>query len=346
MKVLVTGATGTIGANVVKRLVEGGYDVRAQVRPGSRRLHRIGGLPLEIRATDLRDRVALGALVDGVDAVLHLAALVPRTGADAMGYLDTNIAATVVLLEAALRALPRLTRFVFASSSVLYPQEGFRSEPFVERDKKVRPVGMYAVSKLAGEALAHSYFRAHGVPTVTLTVPETFCGRELLGERLRGVSPFTADHVLALEALEPSPERDGCLRALREHERAGRALLVPLTPSGQPWRRHLGDVRDVATACLLALREPRAVGEAFAVMSDALDYGVGVPHLARISGMRYAEEIVPFGSCYWYDMGKTRELLGYRSAYDSRRMLEDAWRHARGEDIGVVDGDAYARIER
>ena len=346
MKVLVTGATGTIGANVVKRLVESRYEVRAQVRPGSRQLPKIQGLPVEIRPADLLDREALGALVEGVDAVVHLAAMVPKAGADTFGYVDVNIAATAVLLEAARRASSRLTRFVYASSTVLFPQEGFRTDLFVESDKKTRPVGMYAVSKLAGEILTHSFSRGHGLPTVILNVPETFCGRELLGERLRSVSPFTADHVVALEALPPTGERDSCLDALRRHEREGRKLLIALTPEGRPWRRHLGDVRDVVTACILALHEPKAVGESFVVMSDALDYGVGVPYLAELTGMRYAQEIVPFGNCYWYDMRKTQELLGYRSAYDSRRMLEDAWRHARGEDIGIIDGTDYPRIER
>ena len=48
MKILITGATGTIGANAVKYFTEHGYSVRAQVRPNSWQLHKIEPFKPEI----------------------------------------------------------------------------------------------------------------------------------------------------------------------------------------------------------------------------------------------------------------------------------------------------------
>jgi len=351
MKILVTGATGTLGANVVKQLVEKGYQVRSQVRSDSKKLTRIERFGTEIFPFDLSSRAGMADLVRGVDAVIHLAMWTGINGKPCSepfldGLLDINMASTLFLLEAVRLHNPSIKRFVQASSSVLYPQVGFNAVDFQEKDKKARPVGMYAVSKLVGELFAHSYHCEHGIPTVTLTIPELFCGRELFGERLRSVSPFLEDHIQALEGAPPSKVRNLSLRALQQHAKDGKKLLIPLTPEGKPWRRHLGDVRDVARACVLALDAPKAVGETLVIMSNALDYGLGTPHLSEITGMKYVDEFVPFGSCYWYDLQKTKDVLGFYPQFDSRRMIEDAWKHYRGEDIGIIDGDSYAHISR
>jgi UDP-glucose 4-epimerase len=334
MHVLVTGATGRIGANVAKRLLEEGHSVRAQVRPDSDRADKLRGLDVEVCAIDLRDRDGLSALVPGVDSIIHLG--VKLRGPSNLDQLDVNIAPTLTLLEAARTLNPGLQRFVYGSSDVLYPHTGWMPEPIQAEDIFQRPVGMYAVSKVAGECMVHSYHHQYNIPTVSLNIPMTFAGRELMGERAPEFSPYLDDQLKVVEHQPPSAARDRCLADLRRQQSEGKRLVVPLCPEGPAWKRHLGDVRDVAAACALALDAPSAVGHAFVIMSDALDYGVGVPHLAQVTGMEYAEVVFPAAQYYWYDMAETHALLGYRSAYDSSRILEDAWRHQQGEDIGII----------
>ena len=72
MDVLVTGATGRIGANTVKHLLEIGHQVRALVRPGSDRAEKLRGMSVETVAVDLQDREGLAATVEGVEAIVHL----------------------------------------------------------------------------------------------------------------------------------------------------------------------------------------------------------------------------------------------------------------------------------
>lgn len=73
MKAFVTGATGFIGASIVRELLKDGIEVRALVRPGAD-TRNLEGLPLEIWHGDLLDRCSLNAGIEGCDWVFHAAA--------------------------------------------------------------------------------------------------------------------------------------------------------------------------------------------------------------------------------------------------------------------------------
>jgi nucleoside-diphosphate-sugar epimerase len=335
MRVLVTGATGRIGANVAKRLVEEGHEVVAIVRPDTDRLEKLEALELEIRRVDLRDREGLTACVPGMEAIVHLG--VKLRGPTNYDQLDINLAPTLTLLETARVHCPELRRFVYGSSDVLFPHTGWMPELIPYGARFTWPVGMYAWSKLAGEAMVNSYHRQYGIPTVILNIPYTFCGREFLGERVRDISPFIS-HQLEVVGRQPASEaRDRTISELERARADGNELVVPLCPEGPAYKRHLGDVRDVVTAHSLALTAERAVGEAFIIMSRSFDFGVAVPHLAALSGKGYVETVFPRAEFYEYDTRKSEELLGFVPAYGPREMIEDAWRQANGEDIGVID---------
>ena len=161
VKVLVTGATGTIGANVREATRRRRLRRSCSGPPGERRLHRIGGLPLEIGATDLRDRVArapggrcgCGAPPCSSGSPDRRRRWLPGhehrgDGGAFRGRRFSLSAAHPLRVRGALRcSTPRR-----GSGRAL-------RERAIRRSAAQRPA-----SKLAGEALAHSYFRAHGVP--------------------------------------------------------------------------------------------------------------------------------------------------------------------------------------
>jgi nucleoside-diphosphate-sugar epimerase len=100
---LVTGATGHLGANLVRHLLDGGHRVRVLLRPGSD-VRAVEGLDVERVYGDVRDPSALTAAVAGCDRIHHCAALVSTISGDARhrrDIYDTNVLGTRHLLRAA-----------------------------------------------------------------------------------------------------------------------------------------------------------------------------------------------------------------------------------------------------
>ncbi|MGI3776685.1 MAG: SDR family NAD(P)-dependent oxidoreductase [Janthinobacterium lividum] len=172
MTVLVTGAAGFIGAAVSRALLARGervvgvdnlndyYDVGLK----RARLGLLGG-DFRFVEADVSDRAAMAALVDSepaVDRVVHLAAQagVRHSMVDPYAYVTANVMGHVVMLEA-VRRLPALRHFVFASSSSVYGLEG--EMPFSEGARADTPTSLYAATKRADELISHAYGHLWGI---------------------------------------------------------------------------------------------------------------------------------------------------------------------------------------
>jgi UDP-glucose 4-epimerase len=142
-RLLVTGGSGFLGSHLVDALVDRGHTITVLDRRPSRWLPR----EIELIETDLGDRAALAAAVEGQDAVYHLAGFADLNAAKTQP-LDTvhaNIVGTVHLLEA-MRA-HGVSRFLFASTAYVYSREG----------------GFYRCSKQACESYIEEYARTFGL---------------------------------------------------------------------------------------------------------------------------------------------------------------------------------------
>jgi UDP-glucuronate 4-epimerase len=175
MRVLLTGAAGFIGSHVTERLLDRGHAVvgvdsfdpfyprETKERNLARSLGHDGFTFVE---ADIRDREALSAVPEDVDAIIHLAALagVRPSILRPADYTDVNVAGTVVLLEL---ARDRGVRpFVFASSSSVYGER--ETGPFREDDRVDHPISPYAATKKAGELIAHTYHHLFGLDVICL----------------------------------------------------------------------------------------------------------------------------------------------------------------------------------
>lgn len=138
--VLITGATGLVGARLVPRLIEAGLKCRVLMRVGNE-AHPAA----EIVEGDLLNPASLPAAVAGVSAIIHLAAVF-RTP-DVELIWKTNLGGTRHLIAAAKAHAPE-ARFIMASTSHVYPMDG--SWPGREADP-VHPKFDYPASKLAAE---------------------------------------------------------------------------------------------------------------------------------------------------------------------------------------------------
>jgi nucleoside-diphosphate-sugar epimerase len=139
---LVTGATGLVGSRLLPRLVEDGFECRALVRGDA-------ALPLGTTSVrgDLADPGTLRTAVEGVDAVVHLAALF-RTE-DEAAIWRANLDGTRNLIAAVKEHAPD-ARFVMSSTGNVYNADATR--PALETDS-CSPTAAYPASKVAAEQL-------------------------------------------------------------------------------------------------------------------------------------------------------------------------------------------------
>jgi len=177
MAVIVTGAAGFIGMHVCERLLDRGervvgvdtfnayYDVRLKEA-------RLAGLQghqgFRFEKLDIADRAAMAALFgEGrFDVVLHLAAQagVRYSLDNPFAYADSNLAGMLTILEGCRHSAVK--HLVYASSSSVY---GANSKlPFSVADRVDAPVSLYAATKLANEAMAHSYAHLYRIPATGL----------------------------------------------------------------------------------------------------------------------------------------------------------------------------------
>jgi nucleoside-diphosphate-sugar epimerase len=121
MQILVVGATGVLGRQVVPRLVERGHSVRAVVRRPEA-AHGLAAAGVEIAAGDILEAESLLAAARGCDAALHLATAIPKPGGDWSRNDRIRRDGTRNLLAAA--AANGVRRYVQQSIVMLYGDTG------------------------------------------------------------------------------------------------------------------------------------------------------------------------------------------------------------------------------
>ncbi|HEU0245360.1 MAG TPA: SDR family NAD(P)-dependent oxidoreductase [Candidatus Limnocylindrales bacterium] len=181
-RVLVTGADGFIGSHLAERLVAEGADVRAfcvynsrgsagwldEADPGVRDA-------MDIRLGDIRDARFVEQAMDGIEIVLHLAALIaiPYSYLAAESFVDTNIRGTLNVLESARRA--GVARVIQTSTSEVY---GTPETLPIRETHPLNAQSPYAATKVASDQLALAFHRSHGLPVVVLRPFNTYGPRQ------------------------------------------------------------------------------------------------------------------------------------------------------------------------
>jgi NAD dependent epimerase/dehydratase len=182
MRVLVTGAEGFIGSHLTEALVSAGYEVRAMVQYNS--FGSSGWLKhlppsilseIEVIHSDIRDSRGCDAACNGMNAVVHLAALIaiPHSYDHPASYVDTNIKGTQNLLEAALKN--NVDAFIQTSTSEVY---GSAEYVPIDEEHPLNPQSPYAASKVGADQLARAYWASFQLPVVVLRPFNTFGPRQ------------------------------------------------------------------------------------------------------------------------------------------------------------------------
>jgi nucleoside-diphosphate-sugar epimerase len=264
---LVTGGAGFIGSHIADALVRSGAEVRVldNFSTGRRANLKDSLGHITLIKGDITDLETVRASVDGVDFVLHQAALpsVPRSVADPLESNDANVNGTLNILLAARDA--RVKRVIYAASSSAY---GDIETDHKREDMPPSPRSPYAAAKLAGEYYCQAFYHTYGLETVVLRYFNVFGPRQDPTSQYAAVIPifFTA----MLQHQSPPIEGDG-------HQ-----------------TRDFTYVDDVVHANLLACRAPNVGGQVFNIACGGRHSILELVHaLNRLLGTEIAPEFVP-----------------------------------------------------
>jgi UDP-glucose 4-epimerase len=295
---VLTGGAGFIGTTLTRRLIDENEIVVLD------NLHRdalagtdLSGHPnLVFVQGDVLDADAVRDTIRGATHVVHLAAIagVDTVLESPVRTMRVNLIGTYNVLEAAHATIDTVERLVDFSTSEVFGRHAYKVEEIHETAQG--SVGearwTYAVSKLAGEHLAHAYYHEFGLPTCSLR-------------------PFNV--------YGPGQIGGGAIRAFIETVLAGEDLIIHGDGSQiRAWCY----VDDLVDALLLVLERPEAVGEVFNVGNQRSV--VTIFDLAsRIRRLMGADVEIKFRPLHYTDVemripnvDKARALLGWEPKVD------------------------------
>ena len=309
---LVTGGAGFIGSHLAQALLARGETVRIADDLSTGKASNLAVLDgaAEILTGDLADIDVARAAVDGVDLVLHQAAIpsVPRSVADPLTSHRANLDATLALLVAARDAGVR--RVVYAGSSSAY---GDTPDLPKHEDMVPRPMSPYALQKLVGEQYLQLFTALYGLETVTIRYFNVFGPRQDPSSPYSGVIALFITRLLAGEP--PIITGDG----------------------GQT--RDFTYIDNIVEGVLRAAVRPQAAGQ---VINVATGRRISINELAQTLLRLFDSPLTPVYiesqtgvvRDSLADLGRARELLGYEphvSFEDGLRATVD-WYRSRSTD--------------
>lgn len=229
MTVLVTGATGFVGAAVARRLAAEGAALRLMVRAGSDRSN-LAGLAAEIVTGDLDDPASLARASAGIAALYHVAADYRLWVRDPAAMYRRNVEGSVALIRAAAGA--GAARIVYTSSvAVLGTDKSGRPADETTPVALADMIGHYKRSKFLAEEAVRGLVAAEGAPVVIVNpstpigpgdVKPTPTGRMVL-DAARGKMPAYVD--TGLNVVHVDDVAEGHLLAFRQGRIGERYVL-------------------------------------------------------------------------------------------------------------------------
>lgn len=209
-KCLVTGADGFIGSHLTELLLEKGYTVRALSYYNAFNywgwLEDIPSYPnLEIVTGDVRDAHFVKHIMQDIDMVFHLAALIaiPYSYHAPDSYVDTNIKGTLNICQAAKES--GCIRLLNTSTSEVYGTAQY--VPIDEKHPR-QPQSPYSATKIAADAIAMSFYNAFGLAVTTVRPFNTYGPRQSSRAIIPTIITQIASGVKQIKLGDLRPTRD------------------------------------------------------------------------------------------------------------------------------------------
>ena len=316
--VLLTGASGRVGQRLSARLHDAGASVRTVVLPED---PMKGLLPeyIEVIEGTLSDPDVVSRCVTGVDAVVHLAALMDWRPEANEALFHANVTSTFLLLQHLAQLSTPIHRIVVVSSDEVYPALDVDGE--IYEDRELSPYSFYGLTKQLDEVMASFYARTTSLPITIARFSLTAAAEEISRHDGWSGRLFFAS---GIRALMKGLGREDAVRAIDNAvDDQEKTLLLARDEFGQAYRFQFCDVRDLIEGLVCLLVAPDAVGETFNLSGPApFDYAEVVPKLSQAIGLPFVEVSIPGPR---FDVRtsteRARRLAGYSPRYGVNEIL-------------------------
>jgi len=327
MKVLVTGASGQVGSRIVKLLLERDHEVRGTVLPEDteEQLHswflpliscrnKLRNLDIELFHGNLTDPEFVSKSVNDVDAVIHTANVVGSNN-----DFDNNVKVNSEIAKACARKSKELTRFVYISSSAVYPNDPEEISPIyhpIDEEHPTRPTNEYGLSKLIGELVIDMYKRKTGLKSVILR-PTLILSESLIFT----LKIFTVSHVIQLLQKGLLNVNSDLYAENLEKYICGieRNAICDDQPcdvkgyNGMSWDFQPTDANDAAYGAILALTNENAIGETFNIATASpMKFSEGAQILSKLTNKEILTVTLPVTWHYGLNISKAIKMIGFQ----------------------------------
>lgn len=337
MRILMTGATGRIGANVGRRMIDNGHSVLGFTIPNDPQASKLAAIGADISTGYLESLDDVRQAMANVDAVFHLGAAFQAGGPfSPEQYMQINVQGTFNVFEAARERAGAIRHLVFSSTDATldkYPPEG-NPEVLNEQSLTQTQTDWYGFTKILGERLADRYVRADGLPITVFRFPWVWGAGEFLD-----FPHFRLSFFLESFSGRNDPTGRQTLATLKALDAGDDPLVIALDANGRTWKKHTLDVRDIVQAFERVLGVEQALGgvyqlggpepftwrDAVPVVAEALDRRVVE---ARMAGMP--------PTFYEFDLGAAHRDFGFQPRHHWRSTLAESIRYREAGSDAII----------
>ncbi len=236
--VLVTGANGFIGQHLVHDLLNRGYAVKALVRKTSNlgELTSLNDKNFEIVNGDVTDYSSLLNATKHVNAVIHLAGVIHPVKVDDSFYWNVNVKGTENVLNACVENKLKLKRFIYCGSVTCFGNLKDPDNIVLDETYPCDPENIYGKTKYEAELLAFKFAKEHNIPLTTIRPG-----------RVYGEGDYSLRPLLRL-----------IKKRLFFHVGSDKCFMMPVY------------IEDLVNAFILALENPKAVGNTYIITGEDL----------------------------------------------------------------------------
>ncbi len=335
MRILVTGITGRVGANVAKRFLDLGHDVTGLVWAGDRQSEKLALIGADLVEGDLVSSADVARAVDGADAIFHLGAAFQAGGPfTPEQYFDINVKGTFNILEAALHSSNAKHVIVTSTDATMdkYPPKGV-DRPIREDSLPLSTTGWYGYSKVLTEHLVDRYVRAESMPATVFRFANAWGAGEALDHAQFHLKTFID---LLKDANDPAGRQ--AYEMMSEAYAGEPHLIVARDRNGRPWKKHFVEVRDIVQAYEQAVNRPSTFGKTYQIASRGpFRWDVMIPYMARWLDAPYTEVDLPITPTFYeYDMSAATADFGFNPLLSLHQMVDEALAHRQSGGGSII----------